>query len=171
MPNYDGDNQSESDSEEGEIEEAEEVNVNISDPFDSTETDEMLRSKKLRRGLMYLKSNHIRSCKDTVEERLHFFKAHIRASMDKDAYWVHVAMSQVSGRVIYCTCQCVQRALGRCSHVGALLLFILRHIRINGFQGMVNVITLCDCPPFEQYHQLMNFINGIFFLSIFDNSC
>lgn len=137
MPTYNGDVHSDSDSGE----EEEEVTVTITDPFDNSETDEMLRCKKLRRGLTYYKSKFIRACTDTVKEGIHFVKGHVRASMNKQAYWVHVAISQVSGRIIYCSCDstCVQRSLGRCSHVGAMLLFILGHTRLNGYEGGCNL--------------------------------
>lgn len=111
--------------------------IEIQDPFDNDENDLMLRSKKIRRGLTYYKSNFIRSVKDTIVDRVHYIKGHVRASMNKTAYWVKIALSQISGSVAYCECdkECAGGALGRCSHVGALLLYILGHMKLNGYSG------------------------------------
>lgn len=132
-PIYAGEDQSESES-SGDEEEIEVIKIR--DPFEDHENDNMLRSKKLRRGLMYYKSNFIRDCKDTLEGQVHHFKGHVRASMNMDAYWVHVAVSQVSGSIIFCRCdKNCSLTLGRCSHVGAMLLYILGHTRLNGYDG------------------------------------
>ena len=134
MPQYVGEDCSEASDSGSSEEEVEEV-VQIGDPFESYEGKEILGNKKLRRGLQYLKSDFVLEVQDCYPHRYHFYRARVRASMKKKFHWVHVALSQISGSVIKCTCLCAQRALGRCSHVSAVLLFILRHARLNGLSG------------------------------------
>lgn len=93
--------------------------------------------KPMRRGVQYIKSGWIRGVTDTVEGRVHFIRAKVRASMNLEAHVVSIALSNVSGVVHLAECgsRCAAGALGRCAHVGALLLFTLFHMRLNGHQG------------------------------------
>lgn len=139
MPQYDGAecvgvvSDSEGDSDEEEDVTLVEV---VMDPFaDRAVSEEVLKYKKIRRGLMYVKSGFVIGMKDCHPDLYLLYKAHVRASMDQKAYWVHVALSQMSGRVVKCTCECCQRSLGRCSHIAGVLLSILAHVRVNGYGG------------------------------------
>ena len=139
MPEYTGDECVVIDSDsEGDSDEDEDVTILaiVMDPFaDGAISKEVLKYKKIRRGLMYLKSGFITGMQDCYPDRYHVYKAHVRASMEQSAYWVHVALSQMSGQVAKCTCECKQKSLGRCSHVGGVLLSILGHVRLNGYGG------------------------------------
>lgn len=126
--------------------EEEEELVELSDPFQDVECTAINHTKKLRRGLQYVKSAYVRNVQDTWPDKLHVYKAQVRASMLKQAYLVKVALSPLSGSIIRCSCdaRCPQRTLGRCSHISALLLFILMHKNLNGPEGKhtVNLVHL-----------------------------
>lgn len=119
--------------------------VVASDPFENYENDEIRNSKKMRRGLLYVKSDFVGNMQDCIHERVHFFKAQVRASMNMTVYSVQVAISQTSGMVLRCECDelCAARALGRCSHVSAVLLQILLHVKLNGPGGECFVSEYC----------------------------
>lgn len=155
MPNYKSSTDLDSDSSDSSdsSDEEEEQVIKIRDPFLDGESQEIRRSKKLRRGLLFVKSKFVTGVQDCLQGQLHYYKGHIRASMEKTAYWVHVALSHVSGSVIKCTCDCVQRALGRCSHVCALLLQILLHVRLNGYGGEFIL-------PVHAFLSVLKFYNG-----------
>lgn len=119
--------------------EEEEETVKISDPFLDAECQAIKLSKKLRRGLQYVKSNYVQKVQDTLPDRVHVYQGSVKASMREKIYNVKVALSQVSGSVIRCTCDiiCPQKSLGRCSHISALLLYILLFKNLNGPQGKI----------------------------------
>lgn len=137
----------------------------LQDPFDVEESKCIQNNKKVRRGLQYLKSGYIRKVQDCREERYYFAKAQVRASMDCKAYNVMVAISIMSGSVWKAVCDdaCPQSALGRCSHVSALLLFLWSHIRLNGYGGMSFVISLILKNVKSYYNVLKCKIIYIFF--------
>lgn len=122
-------------------EEVEEV-IAIGDPFEDGEYNEIRFSKKLRRGLQYVKSGFVTHMEDTLPDRIHVYKCVVRASMKEKAYSVKAAMSQVSGSIVRCSCACPQSALGRCSHISALLLSILLHKNLNGPAGKLFIFIL-----------------------------
>ena len=134
MPQYDSLLLDSPDEDSGE---EEDVVTTISDPFESEDWHAIRKSKKLRRGMEYVKSGYVVAVEYCFPDRFHVYKGHVRASMDKEAYWVKVALSPISGGVIKCVCgdKCAESALGRCSHVSALLLYILIHKQINGCGG------------------------------------
>lgn len=108
----------------------------VSDPFESYENEEIRNSKKMRRGLLYVKSKYVGDMKDCLKDRVHYFQGKVRASMNLEAYTVYVAISQTSGMVLSCKCvSCPVRALCRCSHISAVLLQILLHVKLNGPGG------------------------------------
>lgn len=125
------DSEDESDSIEDESSDVQE------DPFDE-EYSTVNETKKLRRGLQFLKSKYVRKVQDTYVGRCYFVKAQVRASMECEAYKVKVAISTTSGNISICTCTCKQQSLGRCSHVSAVLLHIWRHVRLHGYGGKWN---------------------------------
>ncbi|XP_026294174.1 uncharacterized protein LOC113218164 [Frankliniella occidentalis] len=124
----------------------EEEIVVLQDPFEDDEKAEIKCSKKLRRGLLYVKSGHVRNIQDNLPGRIHLYKAQVRASMREKAYMVKVALSQVSGSIVKCICDqaCPQRALGRCSHISALLFSLLIHKNLNGPGGKLLVWLIQD---------------------------
>ena len=76
--------------------------------------------------------------------------------MRQCAYFVHVVLSVVTGRVLNAQCmECAASALGRCSHVGALLEFMLQHVKEHGYEGMYQeLVLLCvyqSCTSFVPY--------------------
>ncbi|XP_034239125.1 uncharacterized protein LOC117644048 [Thrips palmi] len=106
--------------------------VIINDPFEDAEQTEIKCSKKLRRGLQYVKSKYVRNVHDCLPDRLHCYKGQVRASMSKVAYHVKVAIFQVSGSVVKASCHCGAHTMQRCSHISALLLYLLLHKNLNG---------------------------------------
>lgn len=129
-----------------------EEEIQISDPFEDAESKAIKISKKLRRGLVYVKSKYVRNVQDALTDNIHLYKGLVRASMNKKAYGVKVALSQISGSVLKCSCDitCPQKGLGRCSHVAALLLHILLHKNLNGPAGkcissVVSTHFFCFC--------------------------
>lgn len=105
------------------------------DPFEDPKCKALLHAKLLRRGLQYVKSGWVKGLVDCADDRYHYVKAHVRASMDPEAYWVYVTLSKITGAVCQATCgyPCPASADGRCSHVSAALLQILAHVRLNGY--------------------------------------
>ncbi|KAE8737185.1 hypothetical protein FOCC_FOCC017355 [Frankliniella occidentalis] len=118
----------EDDSEEDCVHDEPEV---LPDPFDD-EHKTINEVKMLRKGLMFFKSKHVRALQDCSQGRCYFLKASVRASMEKEAYTVTVALSHRSGSIHVCTCECIQQSLGRCVHVSSVLLALWSHIRLNG---------------------------------------
>jgi hypothetical protein len=147
MPEYKAPEQLNDSESESSGDEADTSTVEVQDPFLSSERDAMLRSKKLRRGLQYVKSGYVRGVQDCQPNQYNLYKGHVKASMDSRAYWVHIAISPISGSIFKCTCDntCPQKALGRCSHISALLLFLLAHIKVNGYGGK------CACFLFQLF--------------------
>ncbi|XP_034232766.1 ubiquitin carboxyl-terminal hydrolase 36-like [Thrips palmi] len=109
--------------------------VQMKDPFTDPKCKEMLRVKVLRRGLQYVKSGWVKGLQDCSDGRYYYVKAHVRASMEPEAYWVYITISTITGGVCQATCgyPCPATANGRCSHVSAALLQILAHIHLNGY--------------------------------------
>lgn len=111
--------------------------ISIEDPFEESEGKVIKSSKKLRRGLQYVKSGYVRNVKDCLPDKVHFYKSQVRASMRERAYIVKAGISQISGTIFNCACDdaCPQSTLQRCSHISALLLFLLLHKNLNGPLG------------------------------------
>ncbi|KAK3917330.1 Ubiquitin carboxyl-terminal hydrolase 4, partial [Frankliniella fusca] len=86
-----------------------------------------------RKGMRFLLSDHILEIMDTENKEFYFVKARVQASMRSEVYFPTVTMRKVSGSVRECTCSCMIRTMGRCSHVASLLLFITRHVDVNGY--------------------------------------
>lgn len=131
-PNLQGSNSSSGESEDDELDNVHEVEMK--DPFADSKCKELLRVKLLRRGLQYVKSGWVKGLQDCSDGRYYYVKAHVRASMEPQAYWVYITISTVTGGVCQVTCgyPCPATANGRCSHVSAALLQILAHIHLNG---------------------------------------
>ncbi|XP_026286571.2 ubiquitin carboxyl-terminal hydrolase 36-like [Frankliniella occidentalis] len=112
----------------------------VVDPF-ADDAGSIQHCKKIRRGMVFLKSGHVRKVENTSMGAVYFVRAQVRASMRMDFYNVQVAISTMSGNVKICTCTCKQQALGRCSHVSATLLFMWCHIQLNGYDGKSSAVS------------------------------
>ena len=81
-------------------------------------------SKPLRRGKPFFNSGHVTHMMDTTVDYCYYVKAIVLASMKQASYDTRVTLSGNSGFVLAASCQCKSSALGRCSHVGAVLVAI-----------------------------------------------
>jgi len=90
--------------------------------------------KVMARADRLLYSSYVQEPMDYIKSvRYYFVKAFVRASMEAKKYLVHV-LCVVSGTVLYAQCdECKQSALGRCSHVGALLKYMSEHVQTKGY--------------------------------------
>ena len=95
-----------------------------------------MTSKPLTKGEQYVKSGSVTSIMDTIKSGTnnYFLKAKVDASMKQEQRTVHVTLSNVSGAVLDGSCTCPGSALGRCNHVAALLLFLDKHTKDNGYE-------------------------------------
>ncbi|MCG7868599.1 MAG: YqaJ viral recombinase family protein [Candidatus Thiodiazotropha taylori] len=99
----------------------------------SNESDEDIEdlhtAKPLIRGEKYLKSGHVLKIHDCCKSGHYFMKAKVMASYSVSTeYDVTVTLSQVSGFVRDASCTCKASAMGRCSHVTALLLALKNYL-------------------------------------------
>lgn len=101
--------------------------------------------KPLKRGEQYRKSEHVTEVGDNVTSAHYFIRAIVLSSFHKNrSYRVFVTCSRSTAFVVEGICECRQRALGRCSHVAALLLYVLDHVRNHGFDGKSNILLLIN---------------------------
>ncbi|KAK3928981.1 Ubiquitin carboxyl-terminal hydrolase 36 [Frankliniella fusca] len=126
----------ESDTDSG-CEEDQEDQPEAADPLEQ-ENFSLNEVQVLRKGLRFLKSKFVRGLEDVKDARCYYVRGHVRASMKLEAHTVSVALSLRSGNVQLCECDCIQRSLGRCSHVCAVLLHIWSHIKLNGYGGKIS---------------------------------
>lgn len=109
----------------------------ISNEQTNDENDEGLghmTDKPLKNGRKYVDSDFVHDVADAKTESHYFIRCHVWPSMRSDLpHNVLVILSVISGAVIHASCEpCKVSALGRCSHVVALLLFLLDHIKKYG---------------------------------------
>lgn len=98
-------------------------------------SDAVGRTDLARKGIRFLDSHHVTELFDVQTEEFYFVKARVQASMKSGVYFATVTIRVASGSVRACTCSCSLRSLGRCSHVASLLMFITRHVEVNGYGG------------------------------------
>ncbi|KAF5278913.1 hypothetical protein FQR65_LT15488 [Abscondita terminalis] len=68
--------------------------------------------------------------------RTYFITASItKTALTKISYQITITLNRLSGAVISGTCECKQSALGKCSHVAALLLFLAKYTEEHGYEG------------------------------------
>lgn len=89
-----------------------------------------------RKGLALLRSHKILNVKDQRREGLYYVMAEVQRSMKIDCCYPAAIFSVASGSVRECSCDCKQQAMGRCSHVTAMLLGMVQHIESNGHSGL-----------------------------------
>ncbi|XP_014670842.1 PREDICTED: uncharacterized protein LOC106811655 [Priapulus caudatus] len=77
--------------------------------------------KPMRRGKIFYDSGNVTEIQDVRKGSQYFVKAKVLASMRKTTYSVLFSLSVNSGFVSDATCDCRASALGRCSHVAAVL--------------------------------------------------
>ena len=90
------------------------------DECDNIELDSNT-SKPFRRGEQFFRSGHVTCMRDNRCSEHYYVKAKVLASMKQMSYNVQVTLSVNSGFVLDASCHCKSSALGRCSHVGAVL--------------------------------------------------
>ena len=111
------------------------INENTSD--ESENEDEGLGHmtyKPFKNGQKYLDSGFVHDVSDNKTVKNYFIQAHVWPSMKNQLpHNVLVILSVHSGAVIYASCEpCKADALGRCSHIVAVLLMLLDHIKEHG---------------------------------------
>ena len=100
-------------------------------------------SKPLRRGDQFFRSGHVTCMRDNRTNKYYYVKAKVLASMKQVLYNVQVTLSVDSGFVVEASCECKSSALGRCSHVGAVL------VAINNYLLSFGHDTACTSKPCE----------------------
>jgi hypothetical protein len=104
---------------------------------DDEETDHGLghmTDKPFRNGRKYVDSGFVHDMTDAKTENHYFIRAHVWPSMRNELpHNVLVILSVNSGAVIHASCNpCKVSQLGRCSHVVALLLSLVDHVKQHG---------------------------------------
>ncbi|KAG5864584.1 hypothetical protein JTB14_028102 [Gonioctena quinquepunctata] len=81
--------------------------------------------KPFRRGHQYVDSDHISSVEDGLRNNFNVCRCKCLSFFQKNLqYEVKVILNNTFGAVVKGCCECKQSALGECSHVSALLIFI-----------------------------------------------
>ena len=111
----------------------------FNDPIcsDDDETDHGLghmTDKPFRNGRKYVDSGFVHDMTDVKTENHYFIRAHVWPSMRNNLpHNVLVILSVNSGAVIHASCSpCKVSELGRCSHVVAVLLSLVDHVKTHG---------------------------------------
>lgn len=100
--------------------------------------------KPMRKGRQYFTSGHVSSIMDSADHLHYFLKCKVRASYKDLAYDVSVALGLKDAKVVTGTCQCKGSAMGRCSHIAALL-FALEDYTIHfGYQPPSCTSMICQ---------------------------
>ena len=104
-----------------------------------------MTAKPLTKGEQYVKSGSVTNMMDTVTSNGHYYlKGKVDASMRNEQRIVHVTISSVSGAVLDASCTCPASALGRCNHVAALLLMLLKHCTEIGYDAQACTSKQCE---------------------------
>ena len=99
-------------------------------------------SKPFDRAEQYISSEYITAVQDVSTKDCYFVKANIKSSFCDKYHFVHVTISKASGGVLDASCSCKASAMGRCSHVAALLKCIVDHVEQNGYE-----LSACTSLP------------------------
>ena len=93
-----------------------------------------MTAKPLKNGRKYVDSGFVHDMMDTKTEEHYFLKAHVWPSVKNELpHNVLIILSVSSGAVIHASCDpCKVSALGRCSHVVAVLFSLLDHVNEQG---------------------------------------
>ncbi|KAK3921527.1 Myocardin-related transcription factor A [Frankliniella fusca] len=95
-----------------------------------------------RRGKRFVKSKFVLNVKDRSDKNYYYLKGEVRASMKLEIRNVTATLSAGSGAVLDATCTCKARALGRCAHISALLLYANQRVVEYGHGGKY-VLVVC----------------------------
>lgn len=94
-------------------------------------------AKLFRKAKRAIHSEFVQEVQDCLFKEKYFVRCHVRASMVAHRYKVDLAVSAISGAVLYAEChQCPASALDRCAHVSSVLLYMVQHVNTNGHSGM-----------------------------------
>ncbi len=104
--------------------------------------EDLHTAKPLKRGKQYYNSRNVSGMQDCVNNGNYCVKATVAPSMMSGQYIVHVVLSSQSGFVKNATCQCRASAMGRCSHVAAVLYAVL-----DNLENSVNDTAACTSKP------------------------
>ncbi|KAG5863881.1 hypothetical protein JTB14_026685 [Gonioctena quinquepunctata] len=104
---------------------------------------ESTTEKPFRRGSQYVDSDHVHDVMDKLEGNIYKLRAFCFASFQKhQRYLVEIEINNMSGAVISGQCECKAFALGRCSHVSAILLFLEKYCRDKGHSSIASTSKL-----------------------------
>jgi hypothetical protein len=116
----------------------ESVKTIVKDPIQSDDENEHglghMTDKPLKNGRKYVDSGFVHDMMDTKSDYYYFIRAHVWPSMRTDLpHNVLCVISVTSGAIIHASCDpCKVSALGRCSHVVAVLFSLLDHVEKHG---------------------------------------
>lgn len=88
-----------------------------------------------RKGCKLLQSEKVLAMKDQQKNGIYYLMAEVQRSMMVETFFPSAIISAESGSIKECSCECKQRAMGRCSHVTAMLLSLVEHIETTGYSG------------------------------------
>ena len=91
-------------------------------------------TKPLRKGINLVKAEFVENIHDNMTNDTYYLRAHVHHSMKSDPPLnVVIAISCISGSIKFGRCSCRASALGRCSHIAALLLHLNEFVTANGY--------------------------------------
>ena len=118
--------------------------VNDSSDTDTSTTDDFGVTKPLRRDRQYFLSGHVKNIQHCDTGDFHFIKSIVMSSLKLDVvYHVYVTVNRSNGSVVGGSCECKASAMGRCSHVCAVLLAIDDYIIEFGYEPTSCTSKLC----------------------------
>ena len=93
-----------------------------------------MTDKPLKNGRKYVDSKFVHDLMDNKTEQHYFLKGHVWPSMRAELpHNVLIILSATSGAIIHASCYpCKVAALGRCSHIVAVLFSLLDHVEKYG---------------------------------------
>ena len=93
-----------------------------------------MTDKPLCNGRKYVYSGFVNELTDTKTDNYYYVKAHVWPSMNTDfPHKFLIVLSVKSGAVVHASCDpCKASALGRCSHVVAVLLSLVDRVHKHG---------------------------------------
>lgn len=113
---------------------------NIAQPdYDGDNGIDHMTDKPLKNARKYVDSGFVHDVTDAKSKDYYFVRAHVWPSMRSELpHNVSVILSNLSGAVIHASCEpCKVSALGRCSHIVAVLMFVLDHAEKHGHTASV----------------------------------
>ena len=123
--------------------------INSGDENDNNNLDNGLAhmtDKPFSSGRKYVDSGFVHDVTDNKTDEHYFVRAHVWPSMKTELpHNIEITLSRKSGAVIHASClPCKASALGRCSHVVVVLLFLVDYVKEHGNQT-TTPCTSQDC--------------------------